>query len=120
LVQNVEFSAVVFKIGDKLSSVLILPIGNLYNLERHSKRVLGGSLSVDAVSKIKSGLQLGVRYRNNSLLVNSQDTQTNFTPAFVDVQTKLSGFAKVGMEFLGIYHKINTNTKPTRETKFGT
>jgi hypothetical protein len=76
LVQNVEFSAVVFKIGDKLSSVLILPIGNLYNLERHSKRVLGGSLSVDAVSKIKSGLQLGVRYRNNSLLVNSQDTQT--------------------------------------------
>jgi hypothetical protein len=33
---------------------------------------------------------------------------------------KLSGFAKVAMEFLGIYHKINTNTNPTRETKFGT
>jgi hypothetical protein len=31
----------------------------------------------------------GVRYRNNSLLVNSQDTQTNFTPAFVDVQTNV-------------------------------
>jgi hypothetical protein len=47
------------------------------------KRVLGGSLSVDAVSKNKSAIT-GVRYRNNSLLVNSQDTQTNFTPAFVD------------------------------------
>jgi hypothetical protein len=41
LVQNVEFSAGGFqaKFGDKLSSVLDIPIGNLYSLERHSKRV---------------------------------------------------------------------------------
>jgi hypothetical protein len=51
---------------------------------------LGGSLSVDAVSKIKVDCITGVRYRNNSLLVNSQDTQTNFTPAFVDVQTNVN------------------------------
>jgi hypothetical protein len=52
---------------------------------------LGGSLSVDAVSKNKKWTAItGVRYRNNSLLVNSQDTQTNFTPAFVDVQTNVN------------------------------
>jgi hypothetical protein len=41
LVQNVEFSAVVFKQNSETSYLLywILPIGNLYNLERHSKRV---------------------------------------------------------------------------------
>jgi hypothetical protein len=55
LVQNVEFSAGGFqaKFGDKLSSVLDITYGNLYSLERHSMSFLGGSLSVDAVSKNK-------------------------------------------------------------------
>jgi hypothetical protein len=42
--------------------------------------------------------------RNNSLLVNSQDTQTNFTPAFVDIQTNINYQAsKMAMEFFGEY-----------------
>jgi hypothetical protein len=35
----------------------------------------GGSLSMDAVSKNKMVSNYVFRYRNNSLLVNSQDTQ---------------------------------------------
>ena len=45
----------------------------------------------------------GVRYRNNSLLVNSQDTQTNYTPTFVDFQTNINYdiSEKWQMSFLG-------------------
>jgi hypothetical protein len=71
--------------------------------------------------KIKWTAITGVRYRNNSLLVNSQDTQTNFTPAFVDVQTNVNYQAspKWQWSFLG---NISQNKIPTNnaKTKFGT
>jgi hypothetical protein len=77
LVQNVDFSAGGFqaKFGDKLSSVLDItyrkPTQFGASLEAS---LLGGSISVDAVSKNKKWSAVtGVRYRNNSLLVNSQD-----------------------------------------------
>jgi hypothetical protein len=90
LVQNVEFSAGGFqaKFGE-----IIFCIGYYLWKPVHltfEASFLGGSLSVDAVSKKKKWTAItGVRYRN-SLLVNSQDTQTNFTPAFVDVQTNVN------------------------------
>jgi hypothetical protein len=91
LVQNVEFSAVVFKQNSEiLSSVLDITYRKPVFGATFEASFLGGSLSVDAVSKNKSGLQLQAFDRNNSLLVNSQDTQTNFTPAFVDVQTNVN------------------------------
>ncbi|TDE03262.1 TonB-dependent receptor [Flavobacterium hiemivividum] len=127
LVQNVEFSAGGFqaKFGDKLSSVLDItyrkPTKFGATLEAS---FLGGSLSVDAVSKNKKWTAItGVRYRNNSLLVNSQDTQTNFTPAFVDVQTNVNYQAspKWQWSFLGNISQNKYQYQPlTRETKFGT
>lgn len=127
LVQNVDFSAGGFqaKFGDKLSSVLDItyrkPTEFGASLEAS---LLGGSVSVDAVSKNKKWSAVtGVRYRNNSLLVNSQDTQTNYTPTFVDVQTNLNYdiSEKWQMSFLGNISQNKYLYQPlTRETKFGT
>ncbi|WP_414000347.1 carboxypeptidase-like regulatory domain-containing protein [Flavobacterium sp. W1B] len=127
LVQNVDFSAGGFqaKFGDKLSSVLDItyrkPTKFGATLEAS---LLGGSLSVDAVSKNKKWNAItGVRYRNNSLLVKSQDTQTNFKPTFVDVQTNVNyqASAKWQWSFLGNISQNNYQYEPlTRQTKFGT
>jgi len=127
LVQNVDFSAGGFqaKFGDKLSSVLDItyrkPVKFGASLEAS---FLGGSVSVDAVSKNKKWSAVtGVRYRNNSLLVNSQETQTNFTPSFADVQTNINyqASAKWQWSFLGNISQNKYQYQPlTRRTNFGT
>ncbi|RTZ08753.1 TonB-dependent receptor [Flavobacterium sp. GSP6] len=127
LVQNVDFSAGGFqaKFGDKLSSVLDItyrkPIRFGASLEAS---LLGGSLSVDVVSKDKKWSAVtGVRYRNNSLLVNSQETQTNFTPSFADIQTNINynASAKWQWSFLGNISQNKYQYQPlTRQTNFGT
>ncbi len=127
LVQNVDFSAGGFqaKFGDKLSSVLDItyrkPTEFGASLEAS---FLGGSASVDLVSKNKKWSAVtGVRYRNNSLLVNSQDTQTNYTPTFADIQTNINYdiSEKWQMSFLGNISQNKYLYQPlTRETKFGT
>nr|WP_309756911.1 carboxypeptidase-like regulatory domain-containing protein [Flavobacterium sp.] len=127
LVQNVDFSAGGFqaKFGDKLSSVLDItyrkPVQFGASLEAS---FLGGSLSVDAVSKDKKWSAVtGVRYRNNSLLVNSQETQTNFTPSFADIQTNINfqASAKWQWSFLGNISQNKYRYQPlTRQTNFGT
>ncbi|MFV5699918.1 carboxypeptidase-like regulatory domain-containing protein [Flavobacterium sp. ZT3R17] len=127
LVQNIDFSAGGFqaKFGDKLSSVLDItyrkPVKFGANLEAS---FLGGSLSVDAVSKNKKWSAVtGVRYRNNSLLVKSQETQTNFTPTFADIQTNINyqASAKWQWSFLGNISQNKYQYQPlTRQTNFGT
>nr|WP_315211530.1 TonB-dependent receptor [uncultured Flavobacterium sp.] len=127
LVQNVDFSAGGFqaKFGDKLSSVLDItyrkPVKFGASLEAS---FLGGSLSVDAVSKNKKWSAVtGVRYRNNSLLVKSQETQTNFTPSFADIQTNINYQASVKWQwsFLGNISQNKYQYQPlTRQTNFGT
>ncbi|MFV8372475.1 TonB-dependent receptor [Flavobacterium sp. LB2P74] len=127
LVQNVDFSAGGFqaKFGDKLSSVLDItyrkPVKFGASLEAS---FLGGSLSVDAVSKDKKWSAVtGVRYRNNSLLVNSQETQTNFSPSFADIQTNINyqASAKWQWSFLGNISQNKYQYQPlTRQTNFGT
>ena len=127
LVQNVDFSAGGFqaKFGDKLSSVLDIsyrkPTKFGATLEAS---LLGGSLSVDAVSKNKKWSAItGVRYRNNSLLVKSQDTQTNFTPSFADIQTNINyqASSKWQWSFLGNISQNKYRYQPlSRQTNFGT
>ena len=127
LVQNIDFSAGGFqaKFGDKLSSVLDItyrkPVKFGANLEAS---FLGGSLSIDAVSKNKKWSAVtGVRYRNNSLLVKSQETQTNFTPTFADIQTNVNyqASAKWQWSFLGNISQNKYQYQPmTRQTNFGT
>lgn len=127
LVQNVDFSAGGFqaKFGDKLSSVLDIsyrkPTKFGATLEAS---LLGGNLSVDAVSKNKKWSAItGVRYRNNSLLVKSQDTQTNFTPSFADIQTNINyqASSKWQWSFLGNISQNKYQYQPlSRQTNFGT
>lgn len=127
LVQNVDFSAGGFqaKFGDKLSSVLDITYRKPTQFgASFEASFLGGSASVDLVSKNKKWSAVtGVRYRNNSLLVNSQDTQTNYTPTFADIQTNINYdiSSKWQMSFLGNISENKYLYQPlVRQTKFGT
>ena len=127
LVQNIDFSAGGFqaKFGDKLSSVLDItyrkPTKFGATLEAS---FLGGSLAVDVVSKNKKWSAItGVRYRNNSLLVKSQETETNYTPTFADVQTNVNYNESANWQwsFLGNISQNKYQYQPlTRQTNFGT
>jgi hypothetical protein len=127
LVQNIEFSAGGFqaKYGDKMSSVLDITYRNPAKFGASLEMsFLGGSLAVDAVSKDKKWSAItGIRYRNNSLLVNSQETQTNYTPTFADIQTYINyqASAKWQWSFLGNISQNKYLYQPlTRQTNFGT
>jgi hypothetical protein len=127
LVQNIDFSAGGFqaKYGDKMSSVLDITYRNPTQFGASLEMsFLGGSLAVDAVSKDKKWSAItGIRYRNNSLLVNSQETQTNYTPTFADIQTNINyqASAKWQWSFLGNISQNKYLYQPlTRQTNFGT
>ena len=107
LVHNVDFSAGGFqaKYGDKLSSVLDITYRNPVDFGiRADLSLLGGSLSAETVSKDGkfSGIA-GVRYRDNSLLLNSLETEGNVEPIFADAQTFLTYrfSSKFHLNFLG-------------------
>ncbi len=127
LVQNVDFSAGGFqaKYGDKLSSVLDITyrIPKRFSVAADAS-FLGGSIAVDLVSKNQKWSAItGVRYRDNSLLVNSQETQTNFRPTFADVQTSVvyNASTKWQWNFVGNISQNRYNYQPlTRQTNFGT
>ena len=127
LVQNVSFSAGGFqsKYGDKISSVLDITYRKPTHFSLAAQAsFLGGSLAIEDVSKNKKWSYLtGVRYRDNSLLVNSQETQTNFRPTFADVQAAINFNAskKWQWSFLGNLSQNRYNYQPlTRQTNFGT
>lgn len=127
MVQNVDFSAGGFqaKYGDKLSSVLDITYRTPIEFGAAAEAsLLGGSLTVDLVSKNKKWAAMtGVRYRDNSLFVNSQETETNFRPRFLDVQTNVTFTpnTKWSFSFLGNISQNRYNYQPlTRQTNFGT
>lgn len=127
LVQNVDFSAGGFqaKFGDKLSSVLDITYRKPTKFGAVAEAsFLGASVAVDAVSKNgKWSAVTGIRYRNNSLLVDSQETQTNYTPVFADFQTNVNfkSSDKWDWSFLGNISSNDYRYQPlTRQTNFGT
>lgn len=127
MVQNVDFSAGGFqaKYGDKLSSVLDITYKNPYQFEANADlSLLGGSLSVENISKDSkfTGI-VGLRYRDNSLLVNAKETETNFKPSFADAQAYFTYkfTSKFHLSFLGNASINKYNYQPqTRQTNFGT
>ncbi|MEY8847746.1 carboxypeptidase-like regulatory domain-containing protein [Psychroserpens sp. XS_ASV72] len=127
LVQNVDFSAGGFqaKYGDKLSSVLDItyktPIKFGLSVDAS---LLGGSIAAETVSKDSkfSGI-VGLRYRDNSLFINSLETETNVVPVFADAQTYLTyKFSdKFHLNFLGNISVNKYDFQPqNRQTNFGT
>lgn len=127
MVDNIDFSAGGFqsKFGDKLSSVLDITYRNPTRLgARAEASFLGGSITLEGVSKNQkwSGI-VGGRYRDNSLLVNSQDTETNFKPTFADIQSYITFTPnkKWQFSFLGNISSNKYDYQPlVRRTKFGT
>tara|TARA_R110001583_G_scaffold77623_4_gene211240 strand:- start:30124 stop:32574 length:2451 start_codon:yes stop_codon:yes gene_type:complete len=127
MAQNIKFSAGGFqaKYGDKLSSVLDITYRTPTELATTiSASLLGGSATVEGtLLKNKLSAIVGVRYRDNSLFINSKDIQTTYNPSFIDAQTFLSYTVnpKLKIDFLGTFSINNYNYTPeTRRTKFGT
>lgn len=127
MVENLEFSAGGFqaKYGDKLSSVLDITYRKPTRFGiRADLSLLGGSITAEGSSKDqKFSALVGLRYRDNSLLVDAKETQTNYDPKFLDAQTYLTYqmTPKFELSFLGNITSNTYNYAPkTRQTNFGT
>lgn len=127
LTSNVDFSAGGFqaKYGDKLSSVLDITYRRPVAFDASvDLSLLGASVSAGGISKNGRLTAIGgLRYRNNSLLVNAQETETNFTPVFADAQTYITYKVnnKLELGFLGNISINDYSYEPlTRQTNFGT
>jgi len=108
--------------GDKLSSVLDItykkPVKNETNV---SLSLLGGSVANQWVKNKFSSLT-GIRFRDNSLLVDSKDVDVDYHPTFLDAQTLLRYDAnpKWNVEFLGNISLNLYNYQPLlKVTTFG-
>ena len=127
MIDDIKFSSGGFEAiyGDKMSSILDIkyksPTSNQY---RFNSSLLGGSLTSENISKNnKISNILGVRYRDNSLLVNSKETKSNFKPSFFDLQNflKININSKIDVSSIINFSVNNYNFKPiNRQTNFGT
>jgi hypothetical protein len=127
MVQNINFSAGGFqaKYGDRLSSVLDITYRKPTEFALAvDGSLLGGSFTIeDRLLNDKLSALVGVRYRDNSLFVNSKQIETNFRPRFTDVQGYLSyeHNEQWTFNFLGTFSLNDYDYQPvTRRTRFGT
>tara|TARA_R110002051_G_scaffold197582_1_gene265081 strand:- start:21280 stop:23751 length:2472 start_codon:yes stop_codon:yes gene_type:complete len=127
LTQDVAFSAGGFqaKYGDKLSSVLDITYRRPTDFGASiDASLLGVNASIEGASKDERFTAItGVRYRDNSLLVDAKQTETNFKPTFVDAQTYMTyKFSNTfELDFLGNIAINKYSYEPlTRQTNFGT
>ena len=127
MIDDIKFSSGGFEAiyGDKMSSVLDIkyksPTTNKYHL---NSSLFGGSFTSENISKNNSISNiLGIRYRDNSLLVNSKETNSNFKPSFLDLQNflKIKINSKVNISSITNFSINKYNLKPlNRQTNFGT
>lgn len=107
MVSNVNFYAGGFqaKYGDKMSSVLDVTYRRPRQFALAAEAsFLGGSLTADLVSKNRKWSAIaGARYRNNALLVKTQEVDVDYNPQFLDFQTMINyqASAKWELSFLG-------------------
>ena len=125
MIQQVQFSAGGFEAsyGDKLSSVLDITYKSFSkNQTLLSLSRLGGNLSW-SLGKEKWSMITVLRYRDNGLLVDQKETETNFNPSFADLQTFIT-YAHSDQLFFNILGAFSVNTyryEPlVRQTNFGT
>jgi len=127
MVQNINFSAGGFeaKYGDKLSSVLDITYRKPLKFAGNaSASFLGGNLQLEGISKNRLvSWNVGARYRSNIYLLKSLDTQGEYRPSALDVQSFLTFDVnpKFKIEFLGnIANNKYLVIPANRETTFGT
>jgi len=130
MTENINFTAGGFeaKYGDKLSSAL-----NIHYKKPKTEQttvnlnLLGASVTYEnLLAHKKLSTLIGARYRNNQLLVNSRDTETNFNPVFIDIQSFLS-YQPISRttQFGGLFNPrellvlYNGNEQDNFETYFG-
>ncbi len=127
LVRSVNFSAGGFqaKYGDKLSSVLDIEYRRPTTLAGGvDASLLGVNAFVEGTAFAKAlTATTAVRYRDNSLFINSRETQANAVPRFFDAQTFIT--YQVNQKFeLGFLGNIAINSydfePEDRQTNFGT
>lgn len=127
LTRNINFSAGGFqaKYGDKMSSVLDITYKRPQQFALNvNASFLGANLTYEnLLYNNRLSALVGVRYRNNSLLVNSGENNGNFKPNFTDFQSYFSFIAnnKLVVDFLGNLSLNNYIDEPvTRISNFGT
>ena len=127
MVQNINFSAGGFdaKYGDKMSSVLDITYRKpLKYAGSASASFLGGNIQLEGISKNRLlAWNIGARYRSNIYLLKSLDTQGEYKPSAMDIQSFLTFEVnpKFKIEFLGNIANNKYLVIPTnRQTTFGT
>ena len=127
LVSNISFSSGGFdaQYGDKMSSVLDIQYRKPTSFAASaSVSLLGASAHLENASKNGKFTQLhGLRYKTATYLLNSLDTEGEYSPSFVDYQTLLNYKfnSNLSLSFLGNYSYNQYNFVPqSRQTKFGT
>lgn len=127
MVQNINFSAGGFeaKYGDKMSSVLDITYRKPLKFSGSaSASLLGGNLQMEGVNKNRLlAWNIGARYKSNIYLLKSLDTQGEYRPSAMDVQSFLTFQVnpKLKIEFLGNIANNKYLVIPTnRQTTFGT
>ena len=127
MTEKVDFSSGGFqsKYGDKMSSVLDVsyrrPTGFGGEIDAS---ILGGGLTVDLASKDQKWTAItGFRYRNNALLVKSQDVDVDYKPRYLDLQSLITYQPSAKWEWsllLNGSKNVYEYTPQFKRTKFGT
>lgn len=127
MTSQVDFSAGGFqaKYGDKLSSVLDITYRKPTEYAaKIDASLLGANVTLEGQDKTGrwTGI-LGARYRDNSLFVNAKQTETNYSPKFMDLQGYGTFKASNKLE-IAVLGNISTNKyhyePKMRQTNFGT
>lgn len=109
--------------GDKMSSVLDITYKKPTKFEASAgASLLGANAYVGSAAKRFTQIT-GVRYKTTKSLLGSTDTDAEYNPSFLDIQTYMTFelHPKWEVSFLGNYSSsIYKFTPISRETKFGT
>ena len=109
--------------GDKMASVLDITYKKPQAFEGSVSASLQGA-TASVGQSFKNFTQLhGIRYKRNSLLLNTLDTKGEYDPSFVDYQVYLTYKVneKLGVSFLGNISQNDYRFRPeSRTTSFGT
>ena len=126
MIERIHFSAGGFeaRYGDKLSSVLDITYRRPKEFGGSATMsLLGGAVHLESAMLKKRLRQVtGFRYRTNSYLLKSLDTQGEYDPRYVDLQSywTFDVSDKVELGFLGLYSSNKYNLTPqSRETELG-
>ncbi len=125
MVKNVSFSSGGFdaRYGDKMSSVLDIQYKKPEKFESTISASFLGATAFVGTSNDKFTQMHGFRYKTNSYLMGTLDTQGEYKPHFFDYQTHLTYqlSPKSKLSFLGNLSQNSFQFIPqTRQTTFGT